>query len=291
METMSESSTKHSTQPLNKEQLTIRRAEALELRLKGWTYRRIAAEQGVDVRTAWDDVDKAMAPAEAVYDAAAERARAIELLRLDRIVEALWPRVIGEKPDGTFVVDDFGLDRYLKVSDRRSKLMGLDAPEKHELVGGEIVLEVIGTEVRLVEDGAKPELGEGATQLMELETWQCGWLVVQGDQSTRCDRLAPAGQPFCEEHGAVARPQGEEPWCEYCRKPHVECVPPPGLIQTSRCRPELHAPAGEGRCECGHYDPAGPSSVAQAETAQASGEPENVAETKAGETDGEGEKS
>ena len=52
----------------------------------------------------------------------AQELRALELERLDRLHEALWPRAIGG--------DDAALDRLLRVIDRRVRLLGLDAPAR-----------------------------------------------------------------------------------------------------------------------------------------------------------------
>ena len=143
------------TKAVNKEQLEKRRLAELEMRLAGVQYRQIAEHFGVDVHTAWDDIQWAMQPTRNTLDEVGEKARRLDLWRLDRLLRALWPRAVGARATSP---DDFAVDRVLKILDRRARLLGLDAPSQHEMVGDtEIVLQVVGTDVRRVDTSATGE--------------------------------------------------------------------------------------------------------------------------------------
>lgn len=76
----------------------------------------------------------------------AEEVRALELARLDGLMVTLWP--MARRGDLAAV------DRVLKVMERRSKLLGLDAPQRHEMV----TLDAVEAEIRRLEAelGQKP---------------------------------------------------------------------------------------------------------------------------------------
>jgi hypothetical protein len=50
---------------------------------------------------------------------------ALELLRLDALLQAMWAQALGEST--------WHVDRCLAISDRRAKLLGLDQPTKVEV--------------------------------------------------------------------------------------------------------------------------------------------------------------
>lgn len=94
----------------------------MELRKRGASYRRIAAELGVSHTQARDDVFEALADLAAhTRDKAAEY-RALELERLELPMEALAPDVERGDKDA--------IDRWVKLSESRRRLLGLDAPTK-----------------------------------------------------------------------------------------------------------------------------------------------------------------
>lgn len=55
-----------------------------------------------------------------------KRLRALEATRLDALQASVWGRAVGT--DGNPLGQDAGIDRVLKVMDRRAKLLGLDTP-------------------------------------------------------------------------------------------------------------------------------------------------------------------
>jgi len=114
-------------------------AQAARLRSRGLTYRQIAQAQGVSAPTAHDRVRRAIAavPVEAVTEL-----REIELHRLDMLLEKVMEKATSD--DKGFL---FAVDRALAIADRRAKLLGLDAPQRHEV----ITLDAITAEIQKLE--------------------------------------------------------------------------------------------------------------------------------------------
>ena len=99
-----------------------RRRQALELRKAGATYDQIARQIGyANEGGAYKAVQAAL---KAVYREPADEVRKLELERLDRLTLALWTRAKEGEAEA--------IDRVLKLMDRRAKLLGLDAPTRHE---------------------------------------------------------------------------------------------------------------------------------------------------------------
>lgn len=99
-----------------------RRKYALDLRRRGWAYDRIGEAMGISRARAHDLVKAAYDELLLDTKRAAEEVRDQEVERLDQALEALWPKV--EKGD------DKALHSLLRLQERRSKLLGLDAPQK-----------------------------------------------------------------------------------------------------------------------------------------------------------------
>lgn len=139
-----------------------RQARAAELRSQGLSYRKIAAtmaDEGsagalYNVKTAFEDVRTAMA---AVVQESAEAAVQFELDRLDllhrKAMEVLKRHhiavsngrvvVVGGEPlqdDGPVLA---AIDRVVKISESRRRLLGLDQPAKTQVSGG-LTYEVVG---------------------------------------------------------------------------------------------------------------------------------------------------
>jgi hypothetical protein len=111
------------------EAIAERRVRALELRKAGGSYRQIAKALAIDTHTAWADVAAELAD---IRDQTVEQAhelRALELERLDGMTSGLWPRI----QEGSAAAVSAGV----RVSERRSRLLGLDEPvvTKSELTG------------------------------------------------------------------------------------------------------------------------------------------------------------
>lgn len=115
-----------------------RTRKALGMRLAGAEFREIAEVLGVSATTVHSDVHRALAEIPA---GEADELRRLEVSRLDRLQRAVWTTALG---------GDLGaVDRALRIIDRRAKLLGLDAPQRMEVSGGDIDLD--STVARILE--------------------------------------------------------------------------------------------------------------------------------------------
>lgn len=104
-----------------------RRRQAIALRLAGADLQTIADRLGyagraavcVDLRRAHD-----VALADASHDL--ETWRALELARLDRLQAAVWADALAGNVRA--------VDAAVRIIDRRCRLLGLDAPQRHEVI-------------------------------------------------------------------------------------------------------------------------------------------------------------
>jgi hypothetical protein len=124
-----------------------RRLEALHLRLAGWDYDTIARHLGLRHRSsAYRLVQAALA---ARQREAAPAVRALELARLDALLERVWPRAMaGHLP---------AVDRVLAILDRRARLLGLHAPERAVV---DVDLTVVTHEARILAARYGLDVGE-----------------------------------------------------------------------------------------------------------------------------------
>lgn len=159
-----------------------RDAQAATLRGRGWGYQRIATHLGMAKSSAHEAVQRAL------NDTLAEPAatvRQMELDRLDDMYEAVLVvlerehvtvsqgKVVRRRTgvelddEGEPRLDDAGkeipvyedvlddapvlqaVDRLLKIQERRSRLLGLDAPTKQE-IGGKLSYEIVGVDLEQV---------------------------------------------------------------------------------------------------------------------------------------------
>lgn len=95
-----------------------REVQALELRKTGMTYRGIAKEMRVSLDTAHKAVRRALNRIRAHANEDAAEVREIELERLDAMLKGLWQKCEAG--------DTQAIDRALRISERRAKLLGLD---------------------------------------------------------------------------------------------------------------------------------------------------------------------
>jgi hypothetical protein len=128
-------------QPTGKrEKAAERRVQALDLRKAGASYRAIAATLGINEKTAYNDVRRALQTLAELELTSAEELRTLELARLDkltieaaRVLAATHPYVSGGKVLPNLADDGpklQAIDRLLRISESRRKLLGLDAPPK-----------------------------------------------------------------------------------------------------------------------------------------------------------------
>jgi hypothetical protein len=131
-----------------------RDAKAARMRSRGMSYRDIARALEIDVKTAHTAVKHAM---QDVVREAAEDAVQFELDRLDEMHRAAL-KVLERhhivvsngqvvRLDGEALQDDgpvlSAIDRIVRISESRRKLLGLDQPAKTQVSGG-VTYEVVG---------------------------------------------------------------------------------------------------------------------------------------------------
>lgn len=109
------------------DEILVRQERAMGLRVSGLSYLKVAEVIGVSVGTAFNDCAAARKRIIEQTRESAEEVRSIELDRLDRALHALEAKIL----EG----DTRAIDTMLKLSERRAKLLGLDAPELHVNVG------------------------------------------------------------------------------------------------------------------------------------------------------------
>lgn len=113
--------------------LAERRSRVLTLRKAGATFREIAAtmreeggvSKGFNEATAFADYQHEMNRLNEANRESAEDVRRLEVLRLDRMLCALDDEV--DRGDPT------AINTAIRIMERRSKLLGLDAPDKSEV--------------------------------------------------------------------------------------------------------------------------------------------------------------
>lgn len=96
-----------------------RRTEAVSMALAGFTYEQIGDRLNLSPRGAHQLVTRTL---EESRNYAVDDLRRVENARLDRAQAAIWTEVIGG--------DLKAISTFLRISERRAKLNGLDAPSK-----------------------------------------------------------------------------------------------------------------------------------------------------------------
>lgn len=138
-----------------------RAARALELRRDFVPYREIAAQLGVSLRTAYDDVQKALEeitrePAEDVLKMELERLGSMHLRLTSEIARVTRHLKQGGEID-LKAVDQVRklIDSQVRVSERRAKLLGLDVI-KHDV--SDDLMSALTTGFELLDDTPLEEL-------------------------------------------------------------------------------------------------------------------------------------
>lgn len=104
-----------------------RRKDAVELRKAGATFEQIGAQLGITRQAAFRTVNVALAKVNAEIIAEADTMRSLELERLDKLWQTMYKQAV--------TGNQGAVDRCLKISERRAKLLGMDAPIKQENSG------------------------------------------------------------------------------------------------------------------------------------------------------------
>ena len=114
----------------NKDIAKARNIELLRLRIEGKSMNDIARQFNIKQQTASRIISDTLAGA---VNMRAEELREIENARLDVAQAAIWPKVKKGNMDA--------IDSFIRLSARRSRMNGLDAPQKVQ-VGGNVRLEM-----------------------------------------------------------------------------------------------------------------------------------------------------
>jgi len=108
-----------------------RGCQALELRKQGLSYTEIGAQLGLTKTGAYKSIMRAL---KRTMQEPADELRQIEGARLDTAQSAIWDKVKGG--------DVLAIDRFVRISERRSKLFGLDAPTRTNIRLEEVDAEI-----------------------------------------------------------------------------------------------------------------------------------------------------
>jgi hypothetical protein len=115
--------------PAERGKILERQLQALELRKAGFTYRAIGDKLGVDHTTVYKDIQHELQRLAEQQRDSADELRQLELERLDMLLKGLEPMASVGNPGA--------VNSYLKVMERRAKLLGLDAPVRQEVTGAD----------------------------------------------------------------------------------------------------------------------------------------------------------
>lgn len=124
---MRKSAKKHYAPIGELERVTENRARAFELRKEGLSYRAIGKVMGVSLTTAFEYIQAELNDLREKTVEAAQDVRDMELQRCDEMMAGLWKK-------GAITGDPAIVMTVLKVMERRSRLLGLDAPSKAEVL-------------------------------------------------------------------------------------------------------------------------------------------------------------
>lgn len=133
-----------------------RQIKAVALRLAGLDFQSISDQLGYTNRSvAAQDVDRAISARIEDGTRSIDELREMELLRLDRLQAAAWAKALAGELKS--------IELVMKIIDRRCKLLGLDAPERHEVV----TLDWLDTQIRDLQARIAARAADGAPAAIE----------------------------------------------------------------------------------------------------------------------------
>lgn len=113
-----------------------RRAKALDYRKAGLSYRAIGIKLDISHEQARQDIEAELKALAAARQDSAEELRQLELERCDMLFKGLEPMAAIGNPGA--------VNSFLRVMERRAKLLGLDAPVKADVkTDGQLTIEVV----------------------------------------------------------------------------------------------------------------------------------------------------
>lgn len=116
----------------------FKQALAMRLRIKGYDYSEIARKMGITSENGSQlAYQLVMAGIKAVRHETAEQMREVEITRLDALNSIAWAAIQKASKRGDVKAVSTAVNSLVRLSDRRAKLMGLDAPVKYDLLMSE----------------------------------------------------------------------------------------------------------------------------------------------------------
>lgn len=104
--------------------------QALALRIRGYSYRKIAKSMGVVLSYAYDLVVSGLQETKNLTAEHVEELRTLELARLDDMWQKLYPTLPKD------AIDAKTANTLIRISERRAALTGMDAPKFMPMGGG-----------------------------------------------------------------------------------------------------------------------------------------------------------
>ena len=139
---------------------TQKKLQIMQLRVAGWAVWQIAEHVGISITNVHNHIFDQLSSWRDMTQEMSNELRELEVQRLDEFLRALWPKIQTGNPRA--------IETALKVSERRAKLLGLDAPEKREVTVDASVQSLTHTE--LVSEYAR--LGLSLTNEQEILSYQ-----------------------------------------------------------------------------------------------------------------------
>lgn len=129
------------------------RRNVVELRMSGATITQICERLSIGRATAHRHLEKAMADVQTEIEGPAQQIRRMHYARLERLLLGAWGNAIKG--------DNQAIDRVIRVLERQSKLLGLDAPTKLAH-GGDPDAPPIKTETQAMSDADLERIAAGS---------------------------------------------------------------------------------------------------------------------------------
>lgn len=122
-----------------------RTQQILSLRKAGWSFDQIAKKLGLSVKTVRNLSDRVMRKFIRDQQEMVGEILMLEVARLDQMWSRLHELVIetpdGEDPEATLYERVKVMEQMIKIQERRAKLLGLDAPEKKQVMAAKVSLD------------------------------------------------------------------------------------------------------------------------------------------------------
>lgn len=144
-----------------------KRARAVELRITGYTYQEVGDAMGISRQAAHDLVRRELANTVDVTREQVAGERQLEVARTEVMIKKLWPKAFPEDNS----IDYDGVRSILRCMERKQKLLGLEAPQKHTVDMGHLqgqaalMVEMI---TRVIPDDSVPKVYEAMEAAMIL---------------------------------------------------------------------------------------------------------------------------